>query len=67
MKFRIARKILFSLHWKNKLEKIERYRPYRNEKGHWVLPSFHTHPVKEKAWKVYSKHKLRNKKRIYSL
>lgn len=67
MKFRIAKKIIFSKHWRVKLEKIDRYKPYYNEQGHYTLPSFHTHPVKSKAWKVYIKHKSRNKRRIYSL
>lgn len=67
MKFRIAKKILFSKHWKNKVEKTDRYRPHYNEQGNWILPSFHTYPIKHKAWKVFIKHKSRNKRRIYSV
>lgn len=67
MKFRIARKILFGYHWTRKMYKIDRYKPYRNAIGTWTYPSWHTHPVKAKAIKVYSRHKKRNKRRINSL
>lgn len=67
MKFRVAKKIVFSKLWRDKLQRMDRYRPYIDDEGKWVFPSFHPHPVKAKAWTVYIKHKSRNKRRIYSL
>ena len=67
MKFRVAKKIIFSNHWHSKIEKIDRYKPYINKRGNWTYPSVHTHPMIAKAMRIYRKHKVRNKRRVNSI
>ena len=67
MKFRVAKKIIFSSHWHSKIEKIDRYKPYINKRGNWTYPSLCTHPMIIKAMRVYTKHKVRNKRRVNSI
>ena len=67
MKFRVAKKIIFSSHWHNKIEKIDRYKPYINKRGNYTSPSLCTHPMITKAMRIYRKHKVRNKRRVNSI
>ena len=67
MKFRVAKKIIFSNHWHSKIEKIDRYKPYINKRGNWIYPSLYTYPMITKAMRVYRKHKVRNKRRVNSI
>lgn len=66
MKFRVAKKIIFSNYWYSKIKKIDRYKPYI-KRGTWIYPSLFTHPMIAKAMRVYRKHKVRNKIRVNSL
>lgn len=43
MKFRQAKKIIFSRHWHKRLTALRP--PYRASNGHWVQPSFHDIPI----------------------
>ena len=67
MKFRVAKKIIFSSHWHSKIEKIDRYKAYSKKRGNWTYPSLHTYPMITKAMRIYTKHKVRNKRRVNSL
>lgn len=67
MKFRVAKKIIFSNHWHSKIEKIDRYKLYINKRSNWTYPSVYTHPMIAKAMRIYRKHKVRNKRRVNSI
>ena len=67
MKFRVAKKIIFSSHWHSKIEKIDRYKPYINKRDNWTYPSLYTYPMITKAMRIYRKHKVRNKRRVNSI
>lgn len=60
MKIRIAKKVIYSKHWRRKCQKL-RPKYYDEKRGKWVYPSWHDIPIPtyqkaRRKWFSYNTH-----------